>query len=254
MAKGKDSDLKRFLKQIATTIGIESLVIGLPMIILLNMISKRFDELEERVDRLAKKHEEEFIALENQAEETLENWNEKLNNLEQQVDDLEERVDVLEEKFLLQYNYELLLNELGKNDAEYAKMRENLLRVKEKLNISFEEDEKYANVKSIGDAVNLVDKDVSVYADMYSLYAQENATTSLYGTTEVRYIESIIMSDDNLVVEIESMDEYEIYLSEDFYVIGYNLVNQFSLDENGNLTNELRCEEDGIKLIYEKKN
>lgn len=44
-----------------------------------------------------------------------------------------------------------------------------------------------------------------------------------------------------------------MYLHDGFVVIGYGLVNQYSLDENGNLTKELCCEEDGIKLIFEKK-
>lgn len=124
----------------------------------------------------------------------------------------------LYQNYLIQQEYELFLSESGKEELDYLEMRENLLKVREKLNISSEEDLKYANVLSIGDAVNLVDESVPIYKDIYLVYSEENATTSYYGQYEARYIEAIIMT-----------------------------------DENGNLITKLRCEEDGIKLIFEKK-
>lgn len=131
-------------------------------------------------------------------------------------------------------------------------MRENLLKVKEKLNISSEEDLKYANVLSIGDAMDLIDESVPIYKDIYSVYSGENATTSYYGQSEVRYIESIIMADESLVIEVDNMNDYEVYLCDDFVVIGYNLVNQYSLDEFGNLESEFRCKKNDIRLIRKK--
>ena len=132
-------------------------------------------------------------------------------------------------------------------------MRENLLKVKEKIQISSEEDLKYANVLSIGDAVNLVDESVPIYKDIYSVYSGENATTSYYGQSEVRYIESIIMAEENLVIEVDNMNDYEMYLCDDFVIIGYNLVNQYSLAEFGNLESEFRCNKNDIRLIRKRE-
>ena len=49
------------------------------------------------------------------------------------------------------------------------------------------------------------------------------------------------------------MDDYELFKSMGFNVTGYNLVNQFSLTEDGNLISELRCEADDIKVLFKKR-
>lgn len=226
------------------------------MYIKINQIGKQLDELCVLDDEFSNSFDE----LSNSVDELEANLDrlsnvlhEQMDTLSNDVEDLEKRVNRLYQNYLIQQEYELFLSESGKEELEYLEMRENLLKVREKLNISSEEDLKYANVLSIGDAVNLVDESVPIYKDIYSVYSGENATTSYYGQSEARYIEVIIMTDENLVIEVDNMNDYEMYLRDGFVVIGYNLVNQYSLDEFGNLTKELRCEEDGIKLIFEKK-
>lgn len=47
------------------------------------------------------------------------------------------------------------------------------------------------------------------------------------------------------------MDDYELFKSIGFQVKGYNLVNQFSLDNGGSPISEFRCNKDDVK--YEKR-
>ncbi len=244
----KKSELRTALISFSVSLGVNA-ALWTPICIKVNQISKQLDELSNSFDELSNSVDE----LEATLDRLSNDLHEQMDTLSNDVEDLEKRVNRLYQNYLIQQEYELFLSESGKEELEYLEMRENLLKVREKLNISSEEDLKYANVLSIGDAVNLVDESVPVYKDIYSVYSGENATTSYYGQSEARYIEAIIMTDENLVIEVDNMNDYEMYLRDGFVVIGYNLVNQYSLDEFCNLTKELRCEEDGIKLIFEKK-
>ena len=243
----KKNELRTVLISFSVSLGLWT-----PTYIKINQTSKQLDELCVSADELSNSDDELYNSVDElEAEiDILTTLHEQIDTLSNDVEDLEKRVNYLYQTY---QEYELFLSESGKEELEYSEMRENLLKVKEKLNISPEEDLKYASVLSIGDAMNLVDESVPIYKDIYSVYSRENATTSYYGQSEARYIEVIIMTDENLVIEVDNMNDYEMYLHDGFVVIGYGLVNQYSLDENGNLTKELCCEEDGIKLIFEKK-
>ncbi len=228
--------------------------------------------------------------LESQLSENTNEINEDLNEIKDKLDDISEGLDkldnisegldkldekVAETDKILEYlkeakkaerleDYEnsshvfhqyaelnSLLVDLGITPKQYDQMYDNLLEVRKKLNISADENIKYANTLSIGDPVNLVDPDASIYADIYSLNHGENAATSLYGTSEIRCIKSIVMTNDEVVTEVDNMDDYELFKSIGFQVKGYNLVNQFSLDNDGSLISEFRCNKDDVK--YEKR-
>lgn len=199
-------------------------------------LGKMHSDMEDILDSLEKIE----LLLSDRLEKTEENQ----KHISQRLDEIEQRLQDREE-------YLNLLRNLDKDSFEYREMCSNLLKVREKLNISSKEDHQYANILSIGDCVNLVDEDVPIYEDIYSVDRQENAVTSLYGTKEIRCIQSIIMSNQDMVTEVDNMDDYELFKSIGFEVKGYNLVNQFSLEEDGSLTSEFRCGKDAIKL--EKK-
>lgn len=52
------------------------------------------------------------------------------------------------------------------------------------------------------------------------------------------------------VIKVDNMEDYELYINEGYVVIGYELVNPYSLNKDGTLTTELYCEEDAIRLVY----
>ena len=203
----------------------------------LEEIHSNLEEIHSGLEDILDSLEEFELLLSDRSEKTEENISQRLDEIERRLQDREEYLD--------------LLRNLDKDSFEYTEMCSNLLKVREKLNISSEEDHQYANILSIGDCVNLVDEDVPIYEDIYSVDRQENAVTSLYGTGEIRCIQSIIMSNQDMVTEVDNMDDYELFKSIGFEVKGYNLVNQFSLEEDGSLTSEFRCGKDAIKL--EKK-
>lgn len=179
---------------------------------------------------------------------SLEEIDQQLEKIEQKLEEADQDLEEIKQRLQEPEEHVDLSKDLGKDSVEYLQMCNNLLEVREKLNISSEEDQQYANIPSIGDYVNLVDEDSPIYEDIYSVDRQENATTSLYGTGEIRCIQSIIMSNQEMVTEVDNMDDYELFKNIGFEVKGYNLVNQFSLAEDDSLTTEFRCEKDAIKL------
>lgn len=149
-----------------------------------------------------------------------------------------------------QFSYDKVL-EYEKHiiEEEKNKIGNELLNVQEKLNVSSEEDSKYGNILSIGDVVNLVDDNVLVYEDRSSLKKKENAVTSLYGTSMMRCISTIDMSNGCAEVTVDNMEDYETYLSNGYFEIGYSLVNENSMDEFGNLIVEFRCDKDDVYML-----
>ena len=123
---------------------------------------------------------------------------------------------------------------------------DDLLKVREELNVSIEEDTKYAKVISIGDYVNLMSENTRIYKDRPSLKKQENSMSSYYGTSLARCISSIDMTNGYEEITVYNMEDYELYQENGYSVIGYGLVNQYSLNEDGTLNVELRCDEDDV--------
>lgn len=132
-------------------------------------------------------------------------------------------------------------------------MQENLLKIKEYLNVSPKEDTLYASVISIGDALILNEEGVPVYICNTDLRTGENYKTSYYGTSEIRLVKSIVMAKDNTEAEVDNMDDYELFKSLGFQVIRYILVNQYSLQEDGTLQEEGRYETEGLQFAYQQR-
>lgn len=149
--------------------------------------------------------------------------------------------------------YLKLLETLDKTQEEYTKMRENLFKIKEKLNISPYEDTLYADKISIGDEIILVDELVPAYMTNEDLLLGINYKTSYYGIKEIRLVSKIIMAKDYTTTEVDNMEDYELFKSMGYSVIGYNTLNQYSLGENGRLIEEGKYETEGVLLVFKEK-
>ncbi len=150
-----------------------------------------------------------------------------------------EHFKLYEDEFYREYN------SLLKNLEGYFKLK----KVKEKLNVSSNEEILYMTTPSIGDFVNLVSDDENIYRNNQDLENNQNGQTSLYGTSIFRCIRSIIMAKEDIVIEVDNMENYELFLNMGYVVTGYNLVNQYSLNEDGTLTDEFTCKNEDIKLV-----
>lgn len=139
-----------------------------------------------------------------------------------------------EEKVFREYNEFL----------NYLKICNKLKNIQEKLDIS-EEYERDQEIISIGDIVNLKNENTPIYESRDS----NNSTTSYYGTSELRCICSIVLAKDNYEIEVDNMDDYELFTELGFIVKRYNLINQYSLNKDGSLTTELYCNKDGVQLV-----
>ncbi len=188
----------------------------------------------------------------NDINDSLDEIDARLDKMNARFDEMKVRVDELEVSFKEIEREVDIMNGLGKDLDGYVEMKNNLLSIKPYLNISSYDREKKAEIISIGDIVNLVNSDVLVYRDVYSLYNKTNSILSTYGTSELRYIRSIIMVKDYMMVEVDNMDDYELYQDIGFSVIGYNLVNQFSLNDRRDLITECRCDKDSVKKLIKK--
>ncbi len=129
------------------------------------------------------------------------------------------------------------------------KMYFSLYKLRKNLNVSLYENGEYYYTPSIGDIVNLASDDVLVYGNIESLKNQENAVSSYYGTSILRCISAICMTNGKENVEVNNMEDYEAYINAGYTVIGYQLVNLNSINPDGTLTGELRCNKDDIRLF-----
>ncbi len=129
---------------------------------------------------------------------------------------------------------------------DYLKMCKGLEKIQKTLNISREEENKYENIISIGDIVNLKEEDTPIYTEVDS----NRPTTSYYETSELRCIRSISLAKDEKEIEIDNMEDYETFTKLGFVVKKYNLVNQYSLNADGSLTTEAYCDKGGVQLVY----
>ena len=125
-------------------------------------------------------------------------------------------------------------------------MCKGLEKIQKTLNISREEENKYENIISIGDIVNLKEEDTPIYTEVDS----NRPTTSYYETSELRCIRSISLAKDEKEIEIDNMEDYETFTKLGFVVKKYNLVNQYSLNADGSLTTEAYCDKGGVQLVY----
>ena len=133
-------------------------------------------------------------------------------------------------------------SEKKKLKAELSMVRQNLLKLRENLNISYDEDRLDIQPGSI---VRSVDENLTLYTDIYSLNEQKNGRNAYYDEKE-HLVESVVLEKDgNLknVKDVSLMDEYEKL---GYERIGYTLLNQYSLLE---FEGEGRCTEDSVTLI-----
>lgn len=128
----------------------------------------------------------------------------------------------------------------------YLKMCNQLEKVQKNLNISAKEDDKYEDIISIGDIVNLKEENAPIYKASDS----NKSTTSYYGTSELRCIRSISLAKGEHKITVDNMKDYETFIKLGFGVEKYNLVNQYSLNADGSLTSECYCDKGGVQLVY----
>lgn len=146
-----------------------------------------------------------------------------------------------------------LLETLEKTQEEYSKMRENHLKIKERLNISPYEDTLYSDIISIGDAIIPVDNSVPIYKTNEDLFYGTNYQTSYYGTKEIHLVSEIVMAKDYMITDVDNMEDYELFKSMGFDVVGYKTVNQYSLQEDGTLQEEGKFEKEGVSFAFKPK-
>ncbi len=120
----------------------------------------------------------------------------------------------------------------------YLNSYAQLLKVKEKLMVSPNEEKYYKDIISIGDIVNLNSNNDVVFANPNNLQNQENGHSSYYGTSELRCVSSLVLTNGEKNVEVYNMDDYEYYIDKGYVVFGSNLVNQYSLNFDGKLNYE----------------
>lgn len=213
----------------------------------LSDITESVDDINKSLDDL----EENLTKLEKDVEKKNELLNKRLDVLENNVNKIQAQLEITRYEMNKKQEKQDLLD---KTDSEYLEMLDNLNQVRNNLNISGEEDLKYSEILSIGDIVNLVDDNKNIYQDIYSLYNLENEKTSYYKLNELRCIKSIVMTNNIDVLEASSMEEYETYLQNGYYVIGYNLVNQYSLNSSNYITSEGFVSYGAIRTLEKKDN
>lgn len=146
-----------------------------------------------------------------------------------------------------------LLETLGKTQEEYRKMSENLLNVKEKLKVSPYEDTLYSDIISIGDAILPLDDSVPIYATNEDLLEGTNYKTSYYGTREIILVSEMVMNKNDIITDVDNMEDYELFKSMGFQVIGVKGVNQYSLQEDGDLIEVGKYEKEGVSFAFKPK-
>lgn len=175
------------------------------------------------------------------AKEYIEDDNEIV--IEQAYDDYDKKIE----------EYLTLLEILGKTQSEYQSMMKTLIKIKEALNVSPKENILYSDIISIGDATITIDNYVPIYATNEDLYNGTNYKTSYYGTKEIRLVSKIVMAKKDTIIEVDNMDDYELFKEIGFSVIGYKTVNQYSLQEDGTLKEEGEYEEESVRLVFKPK-
>ena len=90
---------------------------------------------------------------------------------------------------------------------------------------------------------------VFVYENIKDLKNDENQKLTTYGTSIIRGIKSIIMENGNYIEKVDNMDYYELLKEKGYIIIGYEVINPYSLNYDGNLSTEFYVKEDDTKLV-----
>ncbi len=239
MEQKEENKLKYIIKQKGIQI-IAQLALWLPLLSI--SISSLNNKIKENNSEAIKNDLEETKMLsnkENKKQEIEKILQEKENSSKEQDKEIEEYLNILEK--------------LGKTQKEYQQMKEALEIVKENVNVSPYEDTLYYDTISIGDEVFVIDDSVPTYVTKEDLAWGTNYKTSYYGTREIRLVSKIAMTKDYITTEVDNMEDYELLKSIGFSVVGYILVNQYSLKEDGSLEIEGRYEEIGVELVHKLK-
>ena len=150
--------------------------------------------------------------------------------------------------------YISLLATLGIKAEEYQEMWDNLLTIKERFYDTMDEQELDTNDLSIGDAILLSNPCVSVFSTYEDLVKNKNAHLSSYGTSEIRLIKSIGLRKGEYIAEAHSKEEHEIFIEMGYETIGYKVVNQYSLHEDGTLKEEGIYKKEDTKKVFKSEN
>lgn len=109
-------------------------------------------------------------------------------------------------------------------------------------------DENLETKNIIGSTVNVLEN-ASIYPDVESVVYQKNGKKSTYGDKVERIIESVILVKDNDIKNVKTMEDYNLFIGEDYEVKGYTLLNQYSVSNSGELVIEGRFEKDDVALV-----
>ncbi len=109
---------------------------------------------------------------------------------------------------------------------------------------------------SIGDSVDTVNN-AKVYGNHTDLATHQNSMKSYYGSNDSinRTVRAVVLENsDHYVQVVYNNDEVKNFLGNDYDVIGYQIDNMYSFDENGIYTNSegIYNDEDVMKLVLKK--
>ncbi len=120
----------------------------------------------------------------------------------------------------------------------------NLAKLKEKLDVAPNEYYDYYSKASIGDYVNLKSNNTPIYD------YNGNKRTSLFKTSILRLISSIVLEKDGVEVTVYNMEDYSKYVNKSgFKIKGFNLINEYSLNDDNTLAIEGFVKENDIELV-----
>lgn len=113
------------------------------------------------------------------------------------------------------------------NKEELEMVKKALEEVQVKVNANLEEK---AEIQ-IGDFVT-IQADAKVYTSVDELVLGANAQTSYYGDQKIRVVSSIVLQNElGEVCNVCDMNEYSNLILAGYHVVGYTVMNQYSLEE-----------------------
>ncbi len=130
-----------------------------------------------------------------------------------------------------------------KVNERFEEVRAKLETLQSKLAVS----NKDYQEKEIGDIVALKEH-AKIAQDIYSLQ-DETMKDAYYDNDTYHIIESIVMQNNENIVNVKNMEEYDAFLQEGYQVIGYTLINEHSSNE---FDIEGRVLADDVVLVREK--
>ena len=113
------------------------------------------------------------------------------------------------------------------NKEELEMVKKALEEVQVKVNANLEEK---AEIQ-IGDFVT-IQADAKIYTSVDELVLGANAQTSYYGDQKIRVVSSIVLQNElGEVCNVCNMNEYSNLILAGYHVVGYTVMNQYSLEE-----------------------